>query len=162
MGGPRSRTKEARASRKKIDGRANNPGGPEKYCTEKMIKEMEEWVKKESSINICGFCADYGYTYALFRSKVVNKQEFKDAYEIVRLRLAERRERLLNCDLLHSHAYNRYQSCYDPFIDTYEDEKKDQEAERKIKIAQAQPENTINLSEFLTDLAANPEKYIQE
>lgn len=159
MGGPRSKTKTAKAARRTYEDR---PGRPEKYPTDKMIKELEEWVKREDSINICGFCADHGYSYELFRGKVMKNEDFKDLYEVVRLKLADRREKMLNSDLLHSHAYNRYQSCYDTFIDKYEDEKKDQEAERKIKIAQAQPKDTIDLAAFLTDLAENPEKYTQQ
>jgi len=148
------------AGRKRDVSSGKKGGRPVVHDPIKMAEQLLEWVEKDESINICGFCADNGYRATLIREKCKSSDEFKDAFEKARLRLAERRERYLNIDMLHTSSFGKYQSYYDPFLDRYEDKKKDQDARRKKEIAEASSGPELTLSDILTKISLG--EYSQE
>lgn len=120
-------------------------GRPREYDAEKIATELIEWSKDESSINIAAFCAERGYLPGLIWRLEQEYQDFADAYVLTRLRLAERRERLMNSDLLNYGAWQRYQRGYDPFLAKDEDEKDDKDAARRKGIVEAQQMNLATI-----------------
>lgn len=122
------------------------PGRPRFYDSEKIMEEMLEWVKHEDSINFVGFCADKGYLPNLIWRLEKESQDFSDAYTIVKMKLAERRERYLNADALNYGAWQRYQSGYDPFLNKSEDAEKDKEAARRKGIVENEHMNLVLLA----------------
>src|SRR5215213_7525902 len=106
-------------------------GRPREYDSQKIADELIEWTRDEESINIAQFCADRGYLPSLIWRLEKESEDFSYAYTIARLKLAERRERLMNNDFLNYGAWQRYQRGYDPFLAKDEDEKEDKDAARK-------------------------------
>lgn len=127
------------------------PGRPREYDAEKIAQELLEWAKDEESINFAQFCADRGYLPGLIWRLEKESEEFSYAYTITRLKLAERRERLMNNDLLNYGAWQRYQRGYDPFLAKDEDEKEDKDAARRKGIAQAEQMNLFVLAKLAAE-----------
>lgn len=123
----------------------NLGGRPREYDAVKIAEEMLEWSKDKDSINMAQFCADRGYLPGLIWRLELESQDFADAYTLTRLRLAARRERLLNQEKLNYGAWQRYQRGYDPFLAKDEDEKEDKDAVRKKGIVQAEHANLATL-----------------
>ena len=126
-------------------------GRPREYNAEIIANEMIEWSKDEDSINIVGFCADRGYLPDLIWRLDKESEDFSYAYTITRMKLAERRERLLNNDMLNYGSWQRYQKGYDPFLSKDEDDKDDKDAARKKGIAEAQGMNLVTLAKMAAD-----------
>lgn len=127
------------------------PGRPREYDADKIAAELLEWAKDEESINIAQFCADRGYLPGLIWRLEKESEDFSYAYTITRLKLAERRERLMNADLLNYGAWNRYQRGYDPFLSKDEDEKEDKDANRRKGIVQAEQMNLVMLAKLAAE-----------
>jgi len=126
-------------------------GRPREYDAEKIADELLEWVKDEESINFVQFCADRGYLPGLIWRLDQENEEFSYAYSIAKMKLAERRERFLNAEILNYGAYQRYQSSYDPFLKRHEKDDKDEDAARAKGIAQHDKENFIQLVKMAAD-----------
>lgn len=126
-------------------------GRPREYDAEKIADELLEWSKDEESINIAQFCADRGYLPGLIWRLEKESEEFSYAYTIARLKLAERRERLMNNNLLNYGAWQRYQRGYDPFLAKDEDDKEDKDAARKKGIVETEQMNLVMLARLAAD-----------
>lgn len=135
-------TKETKADMLK----RRKPGRPREYDPDLIAQELLEWAKEEESINFTQFCADRGYLPGLIWRLEKEHADFAYAYEIAKMKLAERRERFLNANLLNYGAYQRYQSGYDPFLTKAEDNEKDKEAARKKGIVEAEQMNLVTLA----------------
>lgn len=116
-----------------------------------MAQELLEWSKDESSINFTGFCAERGYLPGLIWKLDKESPEFSEAYQIAKMRLAERRERLLNSELLNYGAFQRYQKEYDPFLAKHEEDDKDRDAARRKQVAQQEQINLVTLAKLAAD-----------
>lgn len=116
------------------------------YDAEKIAEEIIDWVKHEDSINLTQFCADRGYTSELINRLVKKHDFFSYAYKIVKMKLAERRERLVNAELLNYGSYNRYQPVYDPFLHRFEEKQKNRDAARKKDIVK---EDRLTLAKMM-------------
>lgn len=110
------------------------PAKNRQYDPDKMAEELLEWVKDEESINFTQFCADRGYLPGLIWRLEKESEEFSYAYQIAKMKLAERRERFLNAEMLNYGAYQRYQSDYDPFLNKHENVEKDKDSARKKEV----------------------------
>ena len=124
------------------------PGRPREYDAEKIAKELMDWCQDEESINMAQFCADRGYLPGLIWTLDKESEDFSYAYTIARLKLAERRERLLNNNLLNYGAWQRYQRGYDPFLAKDEEEKDDKDADRKKGIVETEQMNLVMLAKM--------------
>lgn len=127
------------------------PGRERIYDPEKMADELLEWVKDEESINFVQFCADRGYLPGLIWRLDNESEEFSYAYSIAKMKLAERRERFLNAEVLNYGAYQRYQSSYDPFLKKSESDEKDDDAARRKGIVENEQSNLIALARLCAD-----------
>lgn len=116
-----------------------------------IAEELLDWSSEEDSISIASFCAERGYTYSLIRRLSDQSIEFEDLYDIVKMQIAERRERLLNANLLDRSAYNRYQALYDPFLNVYENDEKDKDAKRKLGIQEHDHQDVLELIKKLKE-----------
>jgi len=123
-------------------------GRPREYDAEKIAEELLEWSKNEESINIAQFCADRGYLPGLIWRLDKESDDFSYAYTIARLKLAERRERLMNNNLLNYGAWQRYQRGYDPFLARDEDDKEDKDAIRRKGIQESEHMNLFLLAKL--------------
>lgn len=123
-------------------------GRPREYDPHIIAEEILEWSLDEESINIAQFCADRGYLPVLIWRLDRENEKFSHAYMMVKMRLAERRERMLNCNLLNYGAWQRYQRGYDPFLAKEEDEKEDKDAQRKKGIAETEHKNLYMLAKL--------------
>lgn len=126
-------------------------GRPREYDAQKIAEELLEWSKDEESINIAQFCADRGYLPTLIWRLEKESEEFSNAYIISRLKLAERRERLMNNNLLNYGAWQRYQRGYDPFLSKDEEEKDDKDAARKKGVVETEQTNLFLLAKLAAD-----------
>lgn len=124
--------KEMREDRGKV---VQGSGRRREYDLKIIIEELLAWSLKENSLNIVGFCAEHGYmAETLWRFEHEN-EEFEEAFKLTKMRLAERRSKLLDENKLNYGAWARYQKHYDPFLDKHEEADKDKEAKRRKDIA---------------------------
>lgn len=126
-------------------------GRPREYDAEKIASELLEWSRDEESINIAQFCADRGYLPGLIWRLEKESEDFSYAYTIARLKLAERRERLMNNDLLNYGAWQRYQRGYDPFLAKDEDDKEDKDAARRKGVVETEQMNLFLLAKLASE-----------
>lgn len=126
-------------------------GRPREYDAQKIADELLAWSKDEESINIAQFCADRGYLPGLIWRLEKESEEFSFAYTITRLKLAERRERLMNNNLLNYGAWQRYQRGYDPFLAKDEDDKENKDAARKKGIVETEQMNLFLLAKLAAE-----------
>lgn len=127
------------------------PGRPRIYDSEKIAEELMEWVKDESSINFAQFCADRGYLPTLIWRLEKESEDFSYAYTISKLKLAERRERWMNEDMLNYGAWQRYQRGYDPFLEKAEEDKDDKDAARRKGIVESEQMNLVTLARMAAE-----------
>ncbi len=119
-----------------------------KYNPAVIAKQLLEWVEDEESINFVGFCCLYGYLPSLIWRIEKENQEFSDAYTFAKMKLAERRERMLNENQLNYGAWLRYQRTYDPFLDRDETEREEKEAARKRGVVETDHKNLFLLAKI--------------
>jgi hypothetical protein len=120
--------------------------------------DMIEWAQKEDSLNLNGFCAEQ----LIAPSKISNwaKEEpfFRQAYEITKAILAERRERRLAEDKLHVKAFDLNASVYDHFLKETRMEIAKFEAMLKIENLDSQsPEVLEKFTMLMAQMKANQE-----
>ncbi len=83
-----------------------------------LADELMEWARKESSMNLNGFCCTRIPPLAPFKLLQYAKEneDFRVAYEAAKAFLGDRRERRLNSEELHQRAYESNKCVYDHFI----------------------------------------------
>lgn len=123
-------------------------GRPRIYDSVKIAEELAQWVKREDSINFAQFCVIKGYLPAMIWRLEKESQDFSDAYTLAKLTLAERRERLMNENLLNYGSWHRYQRGYDAFLERSEDEKEDKDATRRKGVAESEQMNLVMLAKM--------------
>lgn len=141
----KNRTKAEMLANRKVMGR------PKIYDFEKMAIEIDEWSSKESSLNLVGFCTEKGYLPELIWRAKYECKNFDDNFMMAKMRLADRREKLMNAELLNYGSWNRYQKNYDPFLDRFEDAEADKKFAREKKIADTQSLNLASLAKLLAE-----------
>ena len=131
----------------------NNPSNPgrRKYDHYIIAEELLDWSLNEDAISIAGFCAERGYLSELIWRFEIEFEEFSYAYHIAKMRLAERRERMLNEGVMHCATFQRYQGGYDPFLRKDEDNEKDKEAVRRRGIAEINHANLVELAKIMSE-----------
>ncbi len=131
---------------------AAREGGLQRIYDYRVIAaEMEEWVKKEDSINVAQFCVKHKYLPGLIWRLDKEFEEFSRVYTLAKLTLAERRERMLNAGTLNYGAWHRYQRGYDAFLHKVEETQEDREADRKKGIAQSEQMNLVTLARMASE-----------
>jgi hypothetical protein len=124
---------------------------PRIYDRKQIMDEMIEWVENESSISFCEFCYSHGYLPRTIWTFQQESQDFEDVYTLVKMKLAERRERMVNNDAMHYGAFQRYQKFCDPFLSQAEDNEKDKDAARQKGVADQQNMNLIMLAKLASE-----------
>ena len=126
-------------------------GRPKVYDAAVIIKQLLNWANREDSINMVQFCADHGYLSGLIWKLESENIDFSRAYELAKMKLAARREQLVNAEHLNYGAYQRYQSQYDPFLRKAEKQEKDEDAARRKGIVESEQANFITLARLAAD-----------
>lgn len=133
-------------------------GRPPEYDPEYYAEKIQEWVTKDSSWNIAGFCSEYDLYPELIYNFCERSKNFLSVYNKIKIKLAEKREKLVSLGKLHNKSYDRYQPMYDKFLHDYEEEKLDRAAERQKKAA----ENTVDALKEVLDKIDNTTKDLVE
>lgn len=128
--------KEALKERKKC-------GQKRIYDPKIIAEEMLEWAEQETSINFVGFCAGHGYMASLIWRLEKEDPDFSEIYELVKMKLAERRERLMNMEMINYGSWMRYQKGYDPFLSKHEDDEATKKADREKGLAEQEAMNFV-------------------
>lgn len=123
-------------------------GRPRVYDPEKIMQEMIEWVEDDMAISFCDFCYEHGYLPGLIWRLEQENEDFEEAYTFVKMKLAERRERLMNAECLNYGSWARYQGSYDPFLEKHETKEKDEDAKRRKGIVEAEQMNLVTLAKM--------------
>lgn len=126
-------------------------GRPREYDAEKIAAELLAWAELEDSITIAAFCADRGYQATLIWRLEKESEDFSDAYQLTKMRLAERRERYLNCNQMNYGSWARYVKSYDPFLSRDEDIEKDKDAARQKGVADKEAANLVTLARMAAE-----------
>ncbi len=127
------------------------PGPKRIYDPIKIAEELLEWVDDDDSLNFVQFCGDHGYLPGLIWRLDKESTEFSEAYAIAKMKLAARRERHLNAEIMNYGAYQRYQALYDPFLRRDETDEKDADAKRQKGIKDSEQMNLIQLAKLAAD-----------
>lgn len=106
-------------------------GRPREWDRDKVAENLVEWAKKDTSINLNGFCGENLLPPSKITLWAKECDNFRQAYEIAKALLGERRERYLEQERLHVKAYDMNAKVYDHFL---KDESRDEKAfESKLK-----------------------------
>ncbi len=116
------------------------------YDREQAAEDLLEWSQLESSLNLNGFCAYYKVPPSYVSRWAKENEIFRQAYELAKARLGERRERLLSQDLLHVKAYDLNANVYDPFLKEERREQLQFEADLAKKVAET-PKNDLSTND---------------
>jgi hypothetical protein len=120
-----------------------------RYDRDIICEQLKEWGEKDTSINLCEFCAVKGYLPSLLWSLEKSDEAFNRQFTLTKLRLAERRERMLNARKLDTGSFHRSQRSYDAFLKKDEDEKAERDAALRVKI---EKQKNINVSDLMERL----------
>lgn len=96
----------------------NKGGRPREHDRDSIMLELLEWAKLPDSINLNGFCCSreppIPPSYITLYARECPK--FRAAYETAKAFLGDRREKMLNMEMLHVKAYDLNASTYDQFL----------------------------------------------
>lgn len=121
-------------------------GRPREWNREKIFADLVEWAKKDTSVNLNGFCCGYEPPFSATKLLDWRKEnpDFQESYETAKAFLAVRREQMLSSGALHQAAYNKNATAYDRFTKAEEKETLDEEMERKKKLQESAPQYSHN------------------
>ena len=116
-------------------------GTPRVLDRDEVGKELIDWSKEETSINLCDFCCSRSYLLdpMLLVNWARTDEKFAITYRIAKTHLGSRRERLLNEGKFHTKTYEMNANTYDYFL---REEKRDQctfESDLKVKEGETKP-----------------------
>lgn len=78
--------------------------------------DMLEWVKKDASLNLNGFCAEQLISPSKITNWAKEEEFFRQAYELTKAVIANRREQKLSKGELHVKSYDLNATVYDHFL----------------------------------------------
>jgi hypothetical protein len=119
--------------------RINEGGRPIVHDRERLAKELIEWAKLPTSVNLNGFCCSRNPPISPIKLSLFSNEneQFREALQIAKAFLAERRERMLSEETLHSKAYDMNATVYDYFMREERMAQAKYEADLKAKAEQA-------------------------
>ncbi len=121
-------------------------GRPKEHDRKQVAKDLVEWSQLETSLNLNGFCAYYKLPPSYVSRWAKEDDLFRQAYELAKANLGERRERLLSQDLLHVKAYDLNANVYDPFLKEERREQLQFEADLAKKVSET-PKNDLSTND---------------
>jgi len=126
-------------------------GRPREHDREAISQELIEWAKLPTSINLCGFCCsrEPPLPPSMITKWARECDEFRLAYETAKTFLGQRREEMLNAELLHVKAYDLNATTYDHFLK----EEKQEAAKFTAQVNAEQDNNTKPITINLVDYA---------
>lgn len=109
----------------------NEGGRPREHDRQQIAKDLLEWAKLETSLNLNGFCAKQLIAPQKISQFALEDDMFRESLQLTKSILAERRERNLVTGILHNKAYEANLTVYDHFIK--EDRREEKEFDASIK-----------------------------
>lgn len=109
-------------------------GRPREYDRDFIACELVIWAQKETSINLCEFCAIKMLPPSKITIWAKECERFRKAYELAKCFLGHRREQMLSKEELHVKAYDLNAATYDYFLK--EEKRMQAEYEAALKAAQ--------------------------
>jgi hypothetical protein len=91
-------------------------GRPREHNRDQIALDLLEWVQKDDSTNLCGFCADMMLDPCKISQWASEDSEFRKCVNIAKMHIARRRESMVNARLLYSKAYEMNAPVYDLFL----------------------------------------------
>jgi len=91
-------------------------GRPRKHNRDQIALDLLEWVQKDDSTNLCGFCADMMLDPKKIFLWSNEDEEFRHCVDIAKMHIARRRENMVSSRLLYSKAYEMNAPVYDLFL----------------------------------------------
>lgn len=134
-----------------------------KHNREKIAEDLVLWAQKSDSINLNGFCAIKLIAPSKLSEWSKEDEFFREAYEISKAILAERRELFLTSDHLHVKAYDLNACVYDRFLK--EERMEMAKYETLLKFVQEENQNPEVLQKFndlMSLMKQNQERKIEE
>jgi hypothetical protein len=95
-----------------------HPGGrPREWDRDQILRELEDWVKKDDSVNLNKFCGtrEPMLDPAKLSQWAGECEEFRKSYRAAKTLLAARREEWLSSERLHQKAYHLSVNSYNYF-----------------------------------------------
>jgi len=126
-------------------------GRPIKYNKDEWAEKLYEWSKKDDAINLVGFCADNDIPSEYLSVWAKENDNFSQSLKIAKLKIAQRREKLVSEGKLYHGAWQRGAGVYDSILHTHEREEKKYEAEIKQALEKTNTENLIDLLKAINE-----------
>lgn len=90
---------------------------PRTYDRDKVERDLFEWSKKDTSVNLCGFCDEFDLDPdVLLKWAKADLDGLGRTYRLAKARLGSRRELKLKNGDLHTKAYDLNAATYDLFL----------------------------------------------
>jgi len=116
-------------------------GRPPVYDWIKEAQDLDEWSQSEDATTLYDFTDKKPYLASQLVDFAACSPKFSEALKKAKERIARRREKKVSEGKLHIAAWGRSARLYDSMLRKEEEDTKDQDLERKLKIAAAQPQN---------------------
>lgn len=143
---------------KKIVNTEKDVGGrPREHDRDKIGLDLIEWAKLPTSINLNGFCCSREPPLNPRRLADWSKDcdNFRGAYETAKAFLGNRREELLNSELLHVKAYDLNARTYDYFLKEEDELKKEADLSRQIRLKEIEAKLKAQEAKDVTEQTQN-------
>lgn len=116
--------------------RANPAGRPSEYSIDEMADKLFEWSLKESSYMLTEFTDQNDLSLQKLSFWANKDSRFRETLEIVKARIACRRERYVHLDKLEPSVFRQYQRMYDYMLNEHHREELAYEYDLKAKSTQ--------------------------
>lgn len=127
-----------------------NSGRPPKYDLEKEAAELLEFSKRDSCIKLEDFTYNKDYCASDLCDFARKSEVFSSALKKAKERIGSRREDFANIDKLNYGIWNRSARLYSTLLRDDEEDVKDLDLERKIKLAEYQAKVASEQNRALT------------
>lgn len=146
-----------RNEKKIVKNTQNDRGRPREHDRDQIARDLIEWAKLSTSINLNGFCCSREPPLNPRRLADWAKEcdNFRGAYEVAKAFLGNRREELLNSELLHVKAYDLNARTYDYFLKEEEELKKEAELARQIRLKEIEAKLRAQEAKDVTEQTQN-------
>lgn len=106
-------------------------GRPREHDRKQLADDLIEWAMLEDSLNLCGFAALKLIPPRKIWQFSVEDDYFREAYDLAKAMIGERRDKMLNAKLLATESYKLNAHVYDYFMK--QEHRDDLEFQSKLK-----------------------------
>lgn len=120
-------------------------GRPIEYNLEEMAKELIEWSKEATSLNLIGFSSPRGFSVTRLPDYARTNPKFSEALQLAKENISQNRFDAACAEVMPEKFYSRCEGMYDPLYHRYDRKEKLFEAKIRAKEEAKHQQQNITL-----------------